>query len=101
MVPEAYRYTFGKQVDALDAEMTLHVAVFAAEGLFGEARVRMDAGYVIDPGLRVLVVDASTPVGQAVNAIFTSLALREFGRDAFHVRRIAGNPGGACGEGGR
>jgi len=101
MSTTAYRYRFAKEVSLQEAEETLLLAILAAEGLFGEARVRMDAGYVVDPGLRALVVDASTPVGQAVNAIFTSLALREFGRDAFHVRRIAGNPACACGEGGR
>ena len=101
MATEVYRYRFRPDVDLESAEETLLLAILAAEGLFGEARVRMDAGYVVDPGLRALVVDASTLVGQAVNGIFTSLALREFGRDAFHVRRIAGNPGGACGEGGR
>ena len=101
MSTTAYRYRFGKKVNLQEAEETLLLAILAAEGLFGEARVRMDAGYVIDSRLRALVVDASTDVGQAVNGIFTSLALREFGRDAFNVRRVEGKPAHGRREGGR
>ena len=96
MTSQAYRYRFRNKAGLLEAEGTLHVAILAAEGLFGEARVRMDAGYVIDSGLRSLVVDASTPVGRTVSDIFTALILRELGEDAFNVRRVEGEADGAC-----
>ena len=96
MTSSAYRYKFRDEANLLEAESTLHVAILAAEGLFGEARVRMDAGYVIDPSIRTLVVDASTAVGQVVCGIFTALVLREFGQDAFNVRRVEGGADGAC-----
>jgi hypothetical protein len=35
-------------------------------------------------------VDASTAVGQVVNAVFTAYIIKEFGRDSFTVRRLAG-----------
>ncbi len=101
MISEAYRYKFGSIMYLPNAEGTLHVALIAAEGLFGEARVRMDAGYAVDEVLRVFVVDASTEVGQAVTGMFTSLLLREFGPEAFHVRRVEGRPGCTCQEEGR
>jgi len=43
MGTQAYRYRFREDVDILDTEVTLHLAIIAAEGLYGEARVRMDA----------------------------------------------------------
>ena len=89
----AYRYRFRPDIGLNDAEDTLMLAVLAAQGLFGEARVRMDAGYAIDPTIGVIIVDASTLIGQVITAIFTAFISREFGRGAFHVRRVVGLPG--------
>lgn len=83
----AYRYQFGEGSDLRDVEDTLLLALLAAEGIFGEARVRLDGGYSIDRDARTATVDASTVVGQIVNAVFTTFAIKEFGRDGFTVRR--------------
>ncbi len=90
MITEAYRYRFRQGADLRQAEDTLLLAILAAEGLYGEACIRMDAGYAIDESIRAIVVDASTEVGQAVNGIFTSFLLKEFGRLGFHVRCVEG-----------
>jgi hypothetical protein len=87
---QVYRYRFAPGVDLGEAEDTLLLAMLAAEGLLGEARVRMDAAYAVDESIRAIVVDASTVVGQIVSAIFTTLVLREFGRQAVDVRRFEG-----------
>ena len=87
MVSNTYRYTFRRNGDLSEAEATLHLALVAAEGLFGEPRVRMDGRYGQDRQARTLTVDASTPVGIAINAVFTAFVLREFGEDGFTVRR--------------
>lgn len=71
----------------MEAELTFHLAVFAAEGLFGEAQVRMDVTYDIDKHNRSLVVDSTTDVGLTVVKIYTALALREFGDNSLLVRR--------------
>lgn len=84
----AYRFRFGERVTLRDAENTLLLAVVAADGIFGEARVRMDGGFIIDPPIRVIVVDASTAVGQVVASVFNELCRWEFGREAFDVRRV-------------
>lgn len=84
----AYRYQFREGVDPRDVEDTLLLAFLAAEGVFGEARVRMDGAYNTDREARTVTVDASTAVGQIVNAVFTIFAVKEFGRDAFAVRRL-------------
>jgi len=99
MPTEAYRYRFKEHVDPLGAEVTLHLAIIAAEGLYGEAQVRMDAGYVVDESVRSIVVDASTAVGQDVCAMFTHVLLRQYGSDAFHVRRVEGLPQRTGGRG--
>lgn len=93
MAREAYRYRFREGVELREAEDTLLLSFLAAEGIFGEARVRMDAGYAIDATINVIVVDASTLIGQVINAVFTAFISREFGRDAFNVRRVEVLPG--------
>jgi hypothetical protein len=90
MFEQAYRYRFADRVDLRDAGDTLLLAVLAAEGLFGAAQVRLDFGFAADEAIGVIVVDASTDVGQAVNGIFTSFISREFGRGAFCVKRVEG-----------
>lgn len=87
-----YRFEFEPDVSITEAEMTLHLSLFAAEGLFGEARVRMDATYTADEPNRCFVVDATTAVGSGVVRIFTALLMREFGGDSFRVRRVEPAP---------
>ena len=88
MFEQAYRYRFAERVDMRGAEDLVFLSILAADGLFGEARVRMDAAYAVDESIRALVIDAGTPVGLVVNCIFTAFALREFGPCAIHVRRV-------------
>lgn len=83
-----YRFRFKRRVALAEAEATLHLAIIAAESLFGTARVRMDGAYLMDERLRVCVVDASSEIGQAICRIFTGFVLREFGEAAFEVRRV-------------
>ena len=94
MFEQAYRYRFAERVALRDAGDTLLLAVLAVEGLFGAARVRMDFAFATDEAIRVIVVDASTDVGLAVNGIFTAFVSREFGPDAFCVKRVEGVAGG-------
>lgn len=86
-----YRFVLDHSVPLLDAEMSLHLALLATEGLFGEAAVRMEASYHVDPPHRVISVDGTRALGLCVVRIFTVFLLREFGPDAFQVRPIV-NP---------
>ena len=88
MTEEIYRYRFDEGVDLHAAEETLLLSVLATEGLYGQARVRMDAAYSVDTAIRAIIVDAGTDVGQTVNSIFVSFITREFGGNKFHVRRV-------------
>ncbi len=84
-----YRFQFVQGVDPLEAEATLQLSILAVEGLVGEARVRMDISYLLDAPRSAIVVDGSTPTGDALVRIFTALITREFGAEAFRVRRVA------------
>ena len=88
MITEGYLYRFDKRIDLDEAEGTLGVAIWAAEGLHGRDRVRMDAACVVDHVLHSIVIDAATAVGEDIAAIFTALLAREFGPCAFQVGRL-------------
>jgi len=83
-----YRYTFNESVSMPEAEATLQLAILAAESLFGEATVRLSAGYTIDEDKRVCVLDATNEVGRSICQIYTGYVTHEFGADAFRVRQV-------------
>lgn len=89
MASGVYRFVVKPSVPLDEAELSLQLAILAAEGLFGGARVRMDVGYRLDKSGRTLVVDANTEVGSAVVRMFTAFLTREFGDRAFEVRAAA------------
>ncbi len=97
MGTNAYRYRFSEDIDLQDAEDTLRLALLAAEGIFGRTRVRMDAWYAVDESINVIIVDASTPVGMVANLVFGAFLAREFGVNAFDVRRVQLVAEGQCG----
>ena len=84
MTSSAYRYKFRDEANLLEAESTLHVAILAAEGLFGEARVRRAAadhplaraarGY-----LEAAAAEAPRPVDRLGALALLVLAARERG----------------------
>jgi hypothetical protein len=78
--------------------MSLHLAMLAVEGIFGEARVRLEAAYHLDEARRAIIVDGAMPVGATVAHVFTSFLLHEFGDEAFEVRRVptSQNKSGDC-----
>ncbi len=86
MTRAVYRFTFSRAADLVEAEATLHLALYASEGLFGSARVRLEFGYQLDASRNAMLVDATTEVGSVVARIFTALLLREIGEGAFEVR---------------
>ena len=92
MSRDVYRYRFNRAAPMGDVRDSLHLAIFAAEGLHGRAQVRLDAGYHVDEEKRACVVDAAAPVGRTVAQVFTGLLTRQFGEDAFTVERVVEPP---------
>lgn len=83
----AYRYEFPPDIPFEEVEGSLLLAVFAVEGLHGEAQTLLDARHEIDVVTRTCVIDADTPVGRDLNRLFATFLRREFGDQQFHVER--------------
>ena len=90
------RFVFAHRVQISDAEATLHLAILAAEGLFGASRVRMDVAYSVDRAHRVIHLDTGSVPGDAVSRIFTVFAAREFGDASFTVGRVRAASSSPC-----
>ncbi|HNO79736.1 MAG TPA: hypothetical protein PKN33_16945 [Phycisphaerae bacterium] len=88
MTANVYRFGFVPAVPLSEAELTLHLAIYATEGLHGEARVRLDVSYKLDVLANAILVDGRTDVGASLVKVFTQLLIRQFGEDGFHVRRV-------------
>ncbi|UCC31265.1 MAG: hypothetical protein JSU86_03110 [Phycisphaerales bacterium] len=88
MTTNVFRFEFEQGIPLTEAEMSLHLAMYAVEGLYGEARVRLEASYHLDVPHQAITVDGSTEVGAAIVKVFTRLMGREFGEDGFRVRRV-------------
>lgn len=88
MTVEVYRYEFVDFVPVEEIESSLLLAVWSCEAIHGEAQVRLDAAHFLEPSQRACVIDANTPVGKDINRLFVSFLRREFGADAFQVRRV-------------
>ncbi len=88
MTVGVFRFSFSSDVPLDEAEMTLQLATFAVEGLFGTARMRLDFGYHVVADRRLILVDGSKEVGATVVQVFAGLLLREFGEDSFRVERV-------------
>jgi hypothetical protein len=52
----------------------------------------LDAGHAFDEKLRMVVIDAGTPVGRDLNRVFVGLMTREFGTGSFRVERVSRHP---------
>lgn len=88
MTADVFRFSISPDVPLVEAEMTLQLATFAVEGLFGSAQVRLDFAYHLDPNRHAILVDGTKQVGAAVVKVFAGLLLREFGEVAFCVERV-------------
>jgi hypothetical protein len=85
-----YRLAFQIPVDMEAVEETLLLAILAVGCLYGDAAVRLDAGYAINADERIVVIDAGTETGRAVARVFIGFCTREFGDDTFSVARTDG-----------
>jgi hypothetical protein len=92
MTADVFRFTLSEGTPLDEAELTLQLSLFAVEGLYGSASVRLDASYFVDEPRRIILVDGTNEVGGAVVRVFTNLLLREFGEDSFQVRRVDSCP---------
>src|SRR4051794_40267728 len=89
MDTECYRFEIQPAVEFRDAIAALEHAVGAAEGLHGQAEVRLDSASRADESDRSITVDATTLVGAELTRILIGVLTRRFGAEAFTVKRTA------------
>lgn len=88
MSRDVFRYEFSEAVPMDEVEASLVLALFAAESLHGEARLKLDSGHAFDAGRRRCVIEATGQPGQDLNAIFCGFLAREFEPSDFTVERV-------------
>jgi hypothetical protein len=88
MNQEIYQYRFADHISIQDIEETLMLAVIATEALHGRTRVNLDAEFHLDKKKRTCEVSTGTDVGKDIARLFAGFLTREFGEDAFEVKRI-------------
>lgn len=88
METNAYRYEFPPGVPIDEVEDTLMLSALAVECLHGRTQLRLDGAFRLDKEGRSCIVDARSNVGRAIARIFTGFLTREFGEDAFTVKKV-------------
>ncbi|QDU28894.1 hypothetical protein ETAA8_40000 [Anatilimnocola aggregata] len=89
MNAHVYRYEFGPDVANDDIEVAIVMAIMAAESLYGEAEVRLNARYFFDAERHACVIDVATELGASFNKLFMGFLSRECGPDSFKVHPLA------------
>jgi hypothetical protein len=92
-VEHEYRTTHFRFEDSVPAQAvgeTMHLAMMAAQILFGPERVAVEARVQFDPATRHAIVSGATEVSRSLAALFLGYAWREFDRDALKVERGQG-----------
>jgi hypothetical protein len=85
---KACSFKFDGDVAMGEAEATLLLSAFAAEGIHGCARVQLEFSYELDEAHRAVVVRTDTEVGETISRIFAGLLLREFGEEVVELRPV-------------
>jgi len=82
-----YTYKFKPEIPMDAVKDSLLLAVMAVEGLKGRTRIQLEARFRLDRIERSCVIDANTVVGDSIARIFTRFLAKEFGEQAFKVKR--------------
>ncbi|HAH21651.1 MAG: hypothetical protein A2Y00_05390 [Omnitrophica WOR_2 bacterium GWF2_43_52] len=80
------KFKFLEKVGKKTIEKEIARAIETAEYTFGQAKVRLHAGYLATNDKAV--IDASSEVGEYIAQIFIGLMTRKLGEDKFTVERI-------------
>jgi hypothetical protein len=76
----------GRDREAVEADLGL--AMLAAESLYGQPRLRLEAGYRLAANGRVCVIETRGEAGAAVARIFAGLTSARVGEDGYSVERM-------------
>lgn len=80
-----YRFQFESSVPMDEAEISLAMAIIAAEALYGQPAVRLALRYLFGEEKRACVIEGDSEIAREVVLIFTQFLIREFGENSFQV----------------
>lgn len=76
----------GRDREAVEADLGL--AMLAAESLYGQPRLRLEAGYALAEDGCTCVIEARGEAGAAVTRIFAGLTSARVGESGYSVERV-------------
>jgi len=82
----ALRFRFKNDVNKKLIESQMAIAIVTSECLFGQAKVRLNAGYIVSKNKAI--IDVSNEVGKHIAQIFTGLMTRQIGENKFTVDKV-------------
>ncbi|MBI5399539.1 hypothetical protein HZB07_02850 [Candidatus Saganbacteria bacterium] len=88
-----FKFKDGINSDLIESKIAL--AILAAEGVFGRAKVRLDAAYIVSKNKAV--IDVSSEVGEHIAQVFTSFMTEAVGEKKFIVERVRAKDSGGAG----
>jgi hypothetical protein len=80
------RFELTEETDREAAETDLSIAVFAAECVYGQARLRLEMSYALDDNGKICVIRSAGEAGEAAARIFAGLTAARLGEAAYAVR---------------
>ena len=88
MVRNIVRFKFSEPVEPYEVEDDVCLAIFAAECLHGQPRVRLELSYLVDEAGSRCVLDVRGSAGEDAARIFTGLSTARVGEGSFKVERV-------------
>jgi len=86
------RFELAAGVPMGEAELTLDLARYSAEGLVARARILLDVVHHLDGEGHAIIVEGDGAAFDSVVRVYTALLIREFGESAFRVRPVTSTP---------
>lgn len=86
------RFKFKDGIDSDLIESKIALAILAAEGVFGQAKVRLNAAYIVSRNKAA--IDVSNDVGEHIAQVFTRFMSEEVGENKFIVERVKSKDSG-------
>lgn len=81
------RFEFDSTVALGEAELTLNLATYAAEGLVAPAKIRLAVSHRTDYSGHAITIEGNGEPFDAVIRVYTGLLTREFGECAFTIKQ--------------
>ena len=82
------RFTFGAPQDRPAVERDLGLALFCAEGLYGPARLRLEAAHAVADDGGTCVIASWGPAAEAAVRLFAAFPAARVGEDGFTVEHV-------------